>query len=215
MSFQNSLLFLNHNNKMNQLLDEIKNEKELSQYIIQILHNVDLELSKYIYDYINLEVNNQENNIIYDENDADAEGTGNDENDADAEGTGNNNINDNTELNIEKITDEEEGNNIIDETINNDISTVDDFDSYIDSLDDDKNTISIIKTTDNDRFIVQATDFPFNKNKVDPSVKIFTKCLNKDILYKTSMTRMSRLQLTNIEYILRDETVMILYSVME
>ena len=217
----NALLFLNHKNKMNQLLDLIKTQKELLDYLIKILFNIDLELSNYIQEYCRVELpkpNNIEDKDVVDNNNnvEDVDTVGNSNNnveDVDTVGNSNNNVEDvgiignsinNEELDIEEL---EEENNIINQTLNDKISTVDEFDSYIDSLEEDKKAIiSVIKTTDNDRFIVQASDFEVKKKKVDPSVKIFTKCLNKDILYKTSLTRITRLQLTNIEHILRDET---------
>ncbi len=208
----NSLLFLEDENKINQLLDLIKTQKELIYYMIQLLYNKNLKSFSIIQKYYKLKLpkpnNIKDKDIVNNNNDvkiSDTVGNSNEGNNNNVEdvGTIGNSIN-NEELDIEEL---EEENNIINQTLNDKISTVDEFDSYIDSLEEDKKAIiSVIKTTDNDRFIVQASDFEVKKKKVDPSVKIFTKCLNKDILYKTSLTRIYRLQLTNIEYILRDET---------
>ncbi len=195
VSLHNALLFLNHNNKMNQLLDLIKNQKELIDYIIQVLYNIDLELGSYIQEYSRLEIS-EANNI---EN---VEDLGNNNNIKDGNRIGNSN--NNQELNIEEL---EEENDIVNETINDKINNVEEYDSYIDSLDEDrKNVISIAKTKDNDRFIVQSSNEDIKRTKVLPSIELLEKCLGDDILYKMSQRKIDYLKFEFLEHLIREQT---------
>lgn len=195
VSLHNALLFLNHNNKMNQLLDLIKNQKELIDYIIQVLYNIDLELGSYIQEYSRLEIP-EANNI------EDVEDVGKNNNIKDGNRIGNSN--NNQELNIEEL---EEENDIVNETINDKINNVEEYDSYIDSLDEDrKNVISIAKTKDNDRFIVQSSNEDIKRTKVLPSIELLEKCLGDDILYKMSQRKIDYLKFEFLEPLIREQT---------
>lgn len=199
VSLHNALLFLNHNNKMNQLLDIIKNQKELIDYIIQVLYNIDLELASYIQEYSRLEIP-EANNI------KNVEDLGHNNNIKD--GNRIENSNNKQELNIEELEEENDiVNETINETINDKINNVEEYDSYIDTLDEDrKNVISIAKTKDNDRFIVQSSNEDIKRTKVSPSIELLEKCLGDDILYKISQRKIDYLKFEFLEPLIREQT---------
>lgn len=178
----NAIRFIETQNKLNTLLNDIHDKKELKNHLIQSLNLFDKDLSNLINNYYT------DTNLDIDMNtDIDTNLNNN---------KSNNNINNN--LNLEKFNNNQ---NIIDNTLNDNLEN-EDYQLYLTKIKkDNKNLIEININKD---YLI------FN-NKDKKGLNVFKNCINQGILFKSSKKKMDYLELSNLNSLIRDNSKDIIF----
>lgn len=202
----NCIKFIEDQEKLEKLMVEINNKKELKNHIIQSLNLYDKDLASYLQNFkdnnnIHKLIDNSNSNNILEEkdeldnldNEIDLEEFQNDNNNEIINETFNDNMKENENISVNENENENE-NMSVDENMNTD------YNLYLQKIKkENDDSIRIVKI-DNDFLVLKI-----NNLKEKDGLELFKSCINQDILYKVSKKKIEYLNLDNLEPILRDK----------